>query len=215
MKLSLLNSSVVVLANAHNPTILHPVFLVTQGIVPKEWNLAEPPVCTPAISVVKFANEIVFTAESSKLVILDNAPKLETPIPDLCRKYMELLPHVRYTAVGINFAGFVECPDPQRWLVERFVKEGAGNDKQLQPVAVGIKFVYSLERGVLNFSCDPGSVNNTGENVDRPCVLINANYHLPIRSEKATEETLAALSTFKKLFADCMERAQNILGLEK
>ena len=52
MGLAVLNRAVVVLAREHNPTILHPSFLGAQGIVPKDWQLAEPPMCTPPLSMV-------------------------------------------------------------------------------------------------------------------------------------------------------------------
>jgi hypothetical protein len=39
MKLEIVNTSVVVLAAEHNPTILHPAFLSAQEIVPEGWEL--------------------------------------------------------------------------------------------------------------------------------------------------------------------------------
>ena len=200
------------LAKAHNPTILHPAFLSTQGIVPKDWELAEPPVCTPAISVVKYANRIVFTADLNKLTVFNNAPTQAPPlIPDLASKYVETLPHVPYSAVGINIAGYIECPSPEAWLIDRFLRCGPGNDDKLKPNALGIKLVYSVERGRLNLSIDVGTLQKTPEQVERPCLLINGNYHFTVSQDKASEETRTLLALYPKCLAHFDEIVQVVL----
>jgi hypothetical protein len=204
----------VVLAQAHNPTILHPTFLSVQGIVPADWQLADPPICTPAISVVKYVNQIVFTAELNKLMVLDNAPRESTPVPSLASKYVEMLPHVNYSAVGINVSGYVECPSPAGWVINRFLKRGSGNDDKLEPSAIGIKFVYPVERGILNLNCDVGSIEKTQEKSDRPCLLINGNYHISVSHDKALEETQSAIGLYPQCVAHFAQISQVVFGLE-
>jgi len=65
MTLSMLQASVVVTAESHNPTILHPHFLKTQGIVPPDFEPAESPVCTPPLAIVKYRNGLNYTASVS------------------------------------------------------------------------------------------------------------------------------------------------------
>ncbi len=214
MKLSVLNTSVVVLAEAHNPSILHPAFLVAQRIVPPDWELAEAPVCTPAISLAKYRNGVVFTAEVEKFQVLQNAPSLSSPIPDLVARYLDALPHVHYTAVGINVAGCVECPEAPQWILERFVRQGAWNDATLRPKAVGVKFIYPAEGAVLNLSCDAALIGQGSENCRVPVVLVGANYHTGVSREHALAEVKQAISKYRERVEYFSKIAQIVLGLE-
>lgn len=173
-----LNTSIVVLAQAHNPTILHPAFLFSEGIVPPDWEVEELPVSTPAFAIVKFSNQIVLTAEPQKFMVLDNAPGGAIRIVDVAVKYVEKLPHVHYSAVGVNFSRFVECPKAEQWLLNRFLKSGPGNDDKMQPKTVGLKLVYPIAGALCTLSLDAGSIKK-GE-VDVSCIAISGNYHVPI-----------------------------------
>ena len=72
--LIILNTSVVIVASAHNPSILHPAFLQAQEIVPLDWETIEQPISTPAFSITKYSNGIVFIAESNKFQVRDDNP---------------------------------------------------------------------------------------------------------------------------------------------
>jgi hypothetical protein len=214
VKLVLLNSSVVILAKAHNPTILHPSFLSAQGIVPSDWELAENPICTPAISVVKYANNVVFTAELNKLMIRQDDPSADTPVRRLALAYVEKLPHVTYSAVGVNFAAFIERPTPAQWVIDRFLSKGPGNDEKLKPDAVGLKFVYPVEGGRLNLGCDAGTIQNAEKKTTVPALIINANYDTPV-SGHSIEETKNAISLFDKRLVHFTEITDSVFGLIK
>ncbi len=124
MQLELLNTAVVVVAQEHNPTILHPAFLASQGIVPEDWQLAEPPVCTPAFSVAKYENGISFTVDSNRFLVAEERPAgnpAASRIPGLAVSYVEQLPHVRYRSLGVNFTGYCLRQSPERFLMERFL----------------------------------------------------------------------------------------------
>ncbi|MEW6159370.1 MAG: hypothetical protein AB1813_18240 [Verrucomicrobiota bacterium] len=210
-----LNYSIVVLAETHNPTILHPAFLAARGIVPVDWKTAEPPVCTPAISSVKYDIGVVFTAELSKFMVRDNAPKENTSLPELATKYVEELPHVHYTAVGINFTGYIECPNAETWAIDRFLRSGPGNDEKMKPTTVGLKLVYPGDPGVLNLGCDPGTIQKGGEQVAIPSLIINGNYHMPIAPERCLEETRNAIGLFSRRLAHFAQITETVFGLTK
>ena len=215
VKFETLNTSIVVLAETHNPSILHPAFLTMLGIVPQEWKLAEPPVCTPLVSVVKYENKIAFKAEPSKFMVLSEDPAENSPLAEVVSKYVEALPHVPYTAVGTNVAGFIECVDPESWVVKRFVKEGPGNDKRHSPKGATIKLMYKLEKGILAVNCDPGTVRKKDEPTERPCLLINGNIHMVVPQESRREGTLAAVNLHSANIARFMEIVQIVFGLEE
>ena len=111
VQFEILNTSIVVLASQHNPSILHPSFLQSQGIVPNDWETLEPPICTPVFASVKYQNGIVFTVEQNKFQVIDNQTKDnfdKSLMPELVIRYCEHLPHVHYNAVGINFDCFMK-----------------------------------------------------------------------------------------------------------
>ena len=215
LKLAVLNVSVVVLAEVHNPTILHPAFLVAQEIVPSDWELADLPVCTPAISVVKFTNNILLTAEIPKFQVVDNSPTPATPIPGLAVRYIEKLPHVRYTAVGINISGYVQCPQPEAFLLDRFIKHGPWADAKLKPDTLGVQLTYPVEQGKLNLKCEPGTVHKTQGKTELPVLLINANYHIGLAAERALAEAKSAIELLPQRLAHFDEITQIVFGLEK
>ena len=196
MKLPLLSTGIVVIAQAHNPTILHPAFLKAQGVVPPDWEPSEPPVCTPAISVVTYPNRITFTADISKFQVLDNAPGGKSQIPELATNYVGLLPHVHYTAVGINIASLVERDEPEKWIIERFLKPGPWNEGQFQLEAVEFRFVYPVDHGLLHLKCSVGSVVGATGEPEKPCVMIDGNYHVNISPKNALEETESVIAMF-------------------
>jgi hypothetical protein len=190
-----LNRSIVILAQAHNPSILHPSFLSSQKIVPPNWEVADQPVCTPPFSIAKYTNGIVFTAELNKLVILATSPNDGRSLPELATKYVETLPHVHYSAVGINVGGYAECADPANWMIQRFLKRGPGTDEKIQPNALGLKLVYPLNDGTCIVSVDAGTVQlDGGAQVEG--LVLGGNYHFKMPKGENLIDVKRAISLF-------------------
>jgi len=199
MEIKKLNVSVVVLARDHNPSIMHPSFLSSQGIVPEEWELAEPPICTPPLSVVKYKDGIIFTVESNKFQVLQSPPPQQlsdSHVPQLALRYIEKLPHVRYTAVGINMAVALIHPKPEEFLIERFLVLKSCDVDDLHLKAVSLRFVYPVENGVLNLSCEPGVLEDKKPASKSSSVIISANYHTECAGDSTVEEVKKAIETF-------------------
>lgn len=199
LNLQILNVSVVIVAQEHNPTILHPAFLKSEGIVPSDWELAEPPICTPPVSIVKFANQIVFMVESTRFQVVDNSPPKEmaaTKVPELTVRYVRKLPHVRYTAVGVNIGAFIECASPESKLLAQFLKPGPWNEEALRPEAVGLNLKYPLPQGELHLSLNAGRVKRLSEPTERHGIIVNANYHKGLPGKSTVTETEEAISLF-------------------
>ena len=217
MKLELLNTSVVVTAQDHNPTILHPTFLTSVGIVPEDWQLVEPPICTPAMSTVRYANRISFIVTMDRFQLKDDAASVEfraSRVPELASNYIEKLPHVRYTGVGVNVQGFVEHSDAEALLVKRFLKTGAWNTGSLKPQALGLRFAYQVVEGTLRLSCDAGVVRRIEEKAERKGIILDANYHREITESNRMQETTRAIRCFAERGEHLLETAKLILGLE-
>lgn len=184
----------VVQAESHNPSVLHPVFLSSQNIVPTGWELSEAPVCTPAVSIIRYQNRISVLMEQGRLQVLDEMPSSETPIPAIATGILRALPHVRYRAVGLNFGSILVCADGSDCLKQRFLRDGPWEREPAPLSAVGYRFVYLMEGAKLRLTLDPGSARFPDGRNEIEGILVNANYHMPVSEQTALDDSLAAIS---------------------
>jgi hypothetical protein len=202
MEIEILNSSIVVTAQSHNPSILHPSFLADH-VVPRRWEPAEPPLCTPAMSTVKYRSGVVFSVDLNRLQILQNQPPLDPsgdPIPVLAMKYVRTLPHVKYKEVGINATGFIDFDGASQFLIEHFIKGGPWNDSTLVLRSAGVRLTYQAEGAdQVLFSIEPGTVTSISAAEERNGIALAANYHYNLRSAAAD-----AVSEAVAHYADCI-----------
>jgi hypothetical protein len=217
VKLEILNTSVVVLAKHHNPTILHPSFLASEGIVPSDWEVSEQPVSTPVFAMVKYKNGIVFNVEQNKFRVSRDELKDdvgESQLPDLACKYVQKLPHVNYQALGINFKGFIECAESEKLVMDRFLKPGIADFNGAHPQASGFRFVYRLNDVRLRLSFDSGKVKLADNENERSGILIDANYHLDLSGRNIHEEIKHATSQYSAHYNHFTKATRSILALE-
>ncbi len=163
--------SVVVTAEFHNPSILNPDFLVSRGIVPADWSVAET-LTTPAVSVVKYTNGIAWTVDQSRLTVTENcgpAFRDHYESHDLVTTYLDRLPHVPYRGLGLNCQASTLQHDPRRWLVERFAVDWLRNDPRVR----GLKPALALNAE--DAECNITFTEATRD--DSPCVAAECNLH--------------------------------------
>ncbi len=212
MKLEILSTSVVVLAKHHNPTILHPSFLDFEGIVPSDWETVEA-VCTPVFAVVKYKNGIVFNVVENKFQVTDNKIKddfRKSEVSDLACKYAEKLPHVHYTAVGVNFNGFIESAEAKSIVMEQFLKPNAADFNGISPETLGLRVVYKLPDARLVLSLDGGKAN-VGTEKERSGILVNANYHMDL-PDTNRENRINGIQKATSLFIQHYDNFINVTG---
>jgi len=208
MKLEIVNVSVVVLANQHNPTILHPAFLEGQKIVPGDWEPAEDPLCTPPFARVVYKNGIELVAELSKFQVLDTRPP-EDPgqsvAPRVASDYIAALPHVKYTAVGLNIVAFLEQEHPESYVVQAFLKDGPWRSGKLQPNSLTIALFYEVDGAVFQYKCDPGARSEPSGGQSRRGLVVSGNYHTPL-SQQTADEGRGVIERFQ-------DRCSHFLGI--
>ena len=100
-------------------------------------------------------------------------------VVDIAQKYVEVLPHVRYSAVGINFRSLVEYADATAFLKDHFLKSGIWDSESHLLQTVGLKLVYPLDGGRLTFSLESGTVTQRLEEESKQIsgVGVHANFH--------------------------------------
>lgn len=217
MKLEILNTSVVVLAKHHNPTILHPSFLASEGIVPSDWEISEQPVSTPVFAMVKYKNGIVFNVEQNKFRVSRDELKDdvgESQLPALACKYVQKLPHVKYQALGINFTGFIECAESEKLVMDRFLKPGIADFNGAHPQASGFRFVYRLNDIRLRLSFDSGKVKRADNENERSGILIDANYQMDLPGRNIHQEIERSTSLYSVHYNHFTKVTRSILALE-
>ena len=162
MDISHFEFSVVVVANDHNPTILNPDFLERQRIVQEGWGwkVMGPAITTPPFATVSYDSGVTVSVESHRLQVIDSSAPggpQSSKVVDIARRYVEVLPHVRYSAVGINFRSVVEHADANAFLKAHFLKSGVWDSEAHPLQTMGLKLVYPLDGGATHFK--PGRWN--------------------------------------------------------
>jgi len=217
VKLETLHAAIVVLAKQHNPAILHPSFLSSEGIVPVEWEIDETPVSTPVFAMVKYKNRVVFTVQENRFQVEQGEPDddiAKSPLPELTLKYTEKLPHVEYHAVGINFKGFIEHSDPQTAIMKRFLKPSVAEFDDKCPEASAFRFVYSLDSTRFRLSFDSGKVKSTDNTNERSGVMVDANYHVDLDLNNIQEEIKKATSLYSEHYSHFVKATKCLLAME-
>jgi hypothetical protein len=131
LNLKLQVASVVVLSQGNNPSLLNPDFLERNAIVPKEWKPIQT-IVTPPLATVQYDNGVSVVAEERKLSFSASGVSVGTRewaamLARAARSYLEVLHHVSYTAVGLNFVHSSSSPQGQaaeEMLISCFLKEG-------------------------------------------------------------------------------------------
>jgi hypothetical protein len=96
------NNSLVIVANQHNPTVISENFLISSGIIESAEAIDRNNlVITPAVSQVFLKEGIKISVEPNKMTI--HQEDIGDGVYEIGRKYCESLPHIKCTAIGINF----------------------------------------------------------------------------------------------------------------
>lgn len=218
MGATLVQVSTVVIGETHNPSILNPDFLASQGIVPKAWGwkLADT-FTTPPLSLVRYENGVTVTVEVNKLQVVDPSvgdDPTSTRAASVAAEYVAALPHVRYTAVGINFQSIIKADSPEDVLKKRFLKPDSCDTPERPLHAAGYRLVYVLSDGArVTLSIDAGQAMKPEEGEPQSVILTRANFHRVCSEDPVAPEVarhLEALpndwTTYQELLAHSILR---------
>ena len=183
--------SVVVTAEFHNPSILSHSFLVSEGIVPKEWEVKEP-IVTPPLSVLRYNNGIQWIVEQTKLVLSENLESSfqeKYQIHRIASRYLEKLPHVPYRSLGLNCEISLSREDPQQWLIDQFLKSDILLKHDLNILGMVPKFTLAMDDALLHVTLSGGNAQR-GVDKSESAVIIDCNLHFegPLNSVELREE---------------------------
>lgn len=103
--LSVVEFSVVIVANSHNPTILNADFLQHNGIVGKLWQPSEDCLTSPMLSRVAFNGGLNVQADPVRVKFEQTGDALVADslvCASAAQGYLKTVPHVPYFAMGVN-----------------------------------------------------------------------------------------------------------------
>ena len=112
-RVDLVEFSVVLVANSNNPTIINPDFLLHNEIVNADLSLQGDPITTPLFSQVVFEGGIAVVATPDRVIFQQTGDPLalkDILCPKIAERYLKKVPHVPYSAVGINPKGYRQLP---------------------------------------------------------------------------------------------------------
>lgn len=189
--------SIVVVADNQNPSILNPDFLKYNHIVPAEWELAMPPICTPPVSQVIFKNGVNILAQSDRVTFWEafEPDDFLVKVPEVSSKYVEALPYIGYQAVGINLTGHIVADkedDAEYFVLNRLIASGAWKSFQGSSPDVAVQFTYPMDDRALSITIQGGFLEEAPDNKPVPIVIFTANFHRNI-SGSTYEEKVSQL----------------------
>lgn len=213
MKFTLTDFNIVITANAHNPSILNPDFLRINNIVDAKFNPVES-LCTPPISQIRYDDNISVAVDSERLTFSDNKEERllsGSPIPAIAINYIDVLKHVPYKAVGINFIGFYEFTHmaPDQFLLNKFIKQGSWCEFEGVQPGVGLNFSYVAKDIVHNLSINPANITRKKEGRSFTGIAIRSNFHYTPQKDMLGE-IAKVISEYEVLYNKLREFLQKV-----
>ncbi len=219
MAASMVDASCVVVANAHNPSIVNPDWLSSHEILPDSepsWELAEPPIATPPMSHVCYQNDVSVVLMSDRLIVGRARAELPTSsvalLAELAANYVRTLKHIPYTGVGTNLTATIEVPDAPTRLMDQFGGNGPWRDEL---DGVSVKLIHAIGSGCtrqVEISATDLTKAHDGTSTRTTALLLAANYHRESPGEAATLKALACASVDVEDFQAFLVEVEERLG---
>ena len=200
---ALVERSCVVVANAHNPSIMNHDWLVRNAVFPDaEWEWADPPITTLPLSRICYRNRVEVRLDSERLMIkasqlgASGLSDVGQTIQAIAVNYVNTLPHIPYVAVGNNFRALLECADPRDRLVEQF----GGNGEWASGLQdLSVKLVHGLHGCRRSTQISAGSAERVADDVAEVAdvLLVSGNYH------RETASVASSVNSLERSATDC------------
>ena len=144
-----LDLGVVIIGQHHNPSILTPDFLRYNNIVPEEYKLDEGSLMITKPAANLSYGKLSIQADMNRIALGETADNGGFIAPEVVRQYLKHVPHVQYTALGINP---VVCADTTQnrgneIILHRLIQNGPWLSYDDVVPAVESKFMFPLDGG--------------------------------------------------------------------
>jgi len=184
---SLNNVSVVILAQTHNPAIVNPDFLKKHKIAENEWEIVVGPslLLSPGLALISFKNGVQWQVDPNNLTIQEGVGgdfKESYLIYKSAERYVKVLEHVPYTALGLNWHFDIRLKEEDllNWMRNRFLKEGEWRN-EIEPSSFAFKILPSW------------TLTLSSVRVEELTLKLDCNYHTNIASEDNKVEKICSV----------------------
>ena len=207
--------SVVLVADGIAPSIINPDFLRQNGIVDPDLQLqVEPPlISTPVFSQVAFEGGLAVTAQPDRFVFVQRGELLTENVasPRIARCFLEKVPYTPYKAIGINFTG-AKLLDRESvgGVANALIKGGKWMAFGDILPAVSLKTVYSCENKQITMDIQDAR-RREDDGSESPGLLFVANIHRDI-SETSQEQRIAKLMSVLSTWQDDLSDFKNLVA---
>ncbi len=196
--------SIVLVADNQNPSILNPDFLKYNHIVPTDWELAMPPICTPPVSQVVFKNGVNIVAQSDRVSFWEVfAPEqIALIVPEISSKYVDAVPYVNYRSVGININAHVineKTPDNQDIVLSKLITAGSWKNFQGKSPNAVVQFMYTLDNTNFTIVIQEALIQKIPDTEPLSVINFAANFHRELVGSTYPEKT----SHIKNVIQSC------------
>jgi hypothetical protein len=174
--------AIVIAVKSIDPTLLTPEFLRYSQVVPETYTIAGQPIRTLQGSQVTFQNGISILAQPQRIgfveILLDKDPG-EVEVGGVARAFVNTLPNLEYTGVGVNFRGYRNYKDDReavrKFVCERLLQPGDWQNIGDTPMQVGVNLGYGFAGKRLNLSVNEATIN-APEQESQAIALFAANF---------------------------------------
>jgi hypothetical protein len=215
LELRLVSLNVVVLAESNNPRLLNPDFLERNEIVPKKWMWKPAQVLVlPPISNVTYENGVSIQVEETKLQFLVEDPKKvdwQNLLPVIITTYLDVLPHVSYKSVGLNYTFFADEPtgdEAEQLLVQKILKEGPWLRFGKGLTGAIVEFQYRASQPYLTLKAAVRQVTKEDKRVLESYV-ITANLHFDLAKDQ-TADRKAFINSLGSRYTEILDLAKQL-----
>ncbi len=193
MGIKLVRADIVVLASAHNPSIMSPEWLRNKGL------LAEKPINfihTPDFSLFE-SDSYTITLDRQRLqIVAHSAEQDQSTVRSIARiagGYIALLPEIPYTALGLNFSWSMASDDE---IKAPGIELRLNPDRDWRDILEEQDLAYG---GVIYARKDPYRLTITITPENESNLIYKFNFHYDITGTDA-EKILSYLAEFPKLY---------------
>jgi len=155
LSIKLENVTIIVVADSNNPRLLNPDFLDRNNIVPKEWKVKDALV-TPPFAQVSYESGVRVLLEENRLHVMSQQPDMipwERALPAVVTSFIEVLHHVSYRSVGLNFVFLSDQPrgvEAEQALMGTFLKQGPWLNLRQGMTGAVLEFQYRETQPQMN-----------------------------------------------------------------
>jgi len=198
-------SNIVILASAHNPSIINPQWLKDKNLIKEDpTNFAS----TPEFSVFESETySLLVDRNRLQIAIKNDEDNSLNFLPKIASTYIELLPHIPYKSIGFNFDWFYDKSNKKN-ILEYNIK--IGNSIGLSNILDDYKINYG---GIIHAEGKNHNLKLILEPPSETLQKFNFNYHHDIQ-DLNVKDMVEVVGNFLNVHKHSKEVVTSIIEME-